>query len=104
MSGTKPQPIFYEGEGKIDIESTIDSTESWVQVGTNLRRPQDGPSSDWDDEGNGSTIAINKSGDIVVVGAYRYENNKGTARVYKRNPSNTTVKPYGWTQLGMMIV
>uniref|UniRef100_A0A6C0KEA6 Fibronectin type-III domain-containing protein n=1 Tax=viral metagenome TaxID=1070528 RepID=A0A6C0KEA6_9ZZZZ len=71
-------------------------TKYWVQLGADI----DGEAAD--DE-SGVSVALSDDGSILAIGANENDGNgtdSGHVRVYERNASNTTVAPFGWTQLG----
>jgi len=80
--------------------ATLQPTTSWLQLGGDIDGEQTNTRS-------GYSVALSSDGSIVAIGAY---GNSGTSfdagstvghvRVYRRNTSNTTITPIGWTQLG----
>jgi len=72
------------------------SNSSWTKLGSDI----DGEAAN---DRSGVSVSINSAGDRVAIGAYQ---NDGTAsgaghvRVYERDASNTTIAPFGWSQLG----
>ena len=67
----------------------------WTQLGADI----DGENAD---DQSGYSVSLSSDGTIVAIGAiYNGENGQysGHVRVYQRDATNTTISPFGWTQL-----
>ena len=79
--------------------ATLQYKEGWQQLGGDI----DGEAPN---DNSGYSVAISSDGTIIAIGAYFNDgfgtpgNHRGQVRVYKRNISNTSITPVGWTQMG----
>jgi hypothetical protein len=101
--GTSPPGNTNQGCVRVYKINLSDPFLGWIQQGATIFGELLGQ----DQSRAGSSVALSNDGLIVAVGQPINDgttgignDNCGSVRVYKRNESNITVNPNGWTQLG----